>query len=309
MEVLFHGCKTLIIENSEMRAVILVEKGLNLVSYVLKKADTDFIWTNPMGLSCLEKGMHGAVDSYAQSDNYAGGCFGIFPNVGHECTVNGIHFPDHAEEMYLPWHDQVLYDSEERILFEFTVKLSKYPVFIRKTLEITEGSPALRFEAEIHNLGKLPLPYQCGVHPCIGRPFLNGHCEIETPFLPTVTFPDEGSYQTHLDIYDCLQNGYADLRDPVKKIGFGISWDTDMFPYCALWISANNAVGHHRMSGDYVASVLPMNTRKFGLDTAVADGNCPVIEGDSKRAFWYTLTLFSSESRPSGIDRKGNIIL
>lgn len=307
IEVLFYGIQTLIIENSKIRAMILVGRGLNLISYVQKESDTEFVWTNPMGLSCIEKNRNGYMDKFAPSDNYAGGCFGIFPNVGNECEIDGIHFPNHSETAYLPWNYQVLKDEKECMVFEFTVKLSKYPVIIHKTLEITDDSPALKFVEKIKNIGGTDLPYLWGIHPYIGEPFLNKDCIVEAPFLKSIKFPDRGDNNNSFEIYN-VNNGFADVRNPASGVGFGVSWDSNVFTNCAIWISSGAAIGHHRLGGTYALAILPMNSRCFGLDNAVKNGECKILKANEECSVWYTFTSFNIDCKPSMITKDGTII-
>ena len=94
---MFHGYRTLIIENDLIRTMILVDKGVDIISLVHKKSDTEFVWTNPMGLSCLEKRRTAIMDDDCYSDNYVGGMFEILPNFGNSCDFGKVKLPRHSE--------------------------------------------------------------------------------------------------------------------------------------------------------------------------------------------------------------------
>lgn len=296
IEVVFHGCRSLIIENSAMRMMILLDKGMNIVSYVLKQTDTEFIWTNPMGLSCIEKNRLSKMDKYSESDNYVGGFFEIMPNVGGSCKFESMHFCDNSETAYLPWDYQVVEDTEEKMVFQFCTKLSKYPFYIKKTMTIKDGTPEVEFEESVKNLGSIPLKYQWALHPNIGGTFLSGRCVIETPFSDSMPVPCEGAMKQSLRIYDCAGDGVACVRDTVSKTGFALSWDVSVFSHCGIWINSGYSNGHHRHGGAYVVSVLPINSGCFGIDEAVRSDDCDVLGGGESHSCSYRFSAFRGES-------------
>lgn len=317
LEVTLYGFRTLIIENKYIRTMILIDKGADIVELLYKPTDTDFIWKNPMGLSCLKK-MRGLIgDEEILSDNYLGGWFEILPNVGSACTFRNKRFSANSEVSSLPFEYSVLCDTPEKLTLKFFARLSKYPFLLEKTLTITQDSPSLFFEERITNLGLTPLEYQWGHHPNIGGQFLDENCVIDFPECKITNFdkdklvkdifqiPPRGSMENHLVNLTGFKKGFGAFRNKKTGLGIGFCWDEKVFTSCALWISANNDCGHHHHDGAYVACLLPKNTDEFCLDKAVEKGQAPLLQGKESITARFTATVFQSNQKVTGIDFDG----
>lgn len=307
IEVIFHGYRSLIIENDIIRTMILVDKGTDIISYIDKKSDTEFIWTNPMGLSCLEKRRYANMDMDCFSDNYVGGIFEILPNLGDECNFESKHFPSHSEVSYLPWDYQVLEDTEDRLIFCFTVKLSKYPFYLKKKLTVNNHSAALCFDEEVENLGMKALPYQWAYHPCIGAPFLNEDCVFELPFSEVVSMSSQGTMNTVLKSFNCEGNGFGAIRNTKTATGIGFAWDTNIFSKCGLWMQSGYDCGHHHFGGSYVTSIMPKSTETFCLDKAFEKGETAVLPANGIHKTWFTITAFEKSTPVTKIEKNGEV--
>ena len=287
--------------------MLLVDKGTDIISYVDKKSDTDFIWTNPMGLSCLDKRRKAIMDDECYSDNYLGGMFEIIPNFGPACRYGEMHFTQNSEVSLLPWDYQVVEDSAQKIVFKFTVKLSKLPLMLSKTLTITNDLKALCFEEELLNIGAMPVSYLWSQHPCIGAPFLDENCSFELPFTENFDMPKAGSNIGMFEVYDCKNVNYAAIRNKKSGMGIGFSYDSDTYSHCAVWISADENKGHHKWNGAYVASILPCTSKTPVLSEAVKDNSADVINPDEVKKSWYTMTIFSKNTPVNKINKKGEV--
>ena len=318
-EVTLYGLRTLIIENKFLHTMILIDKGCDIIELNYKPEDVDFIWKNPMGLSCLKKMQGIASDSDILSDNYAGGWFEILPNVGGACSFRGKNFSAHSEVSNLPWEYTVVCDTPQKLSICFFTKLSKYPFRLEKTITILEDSPSLFMEEELTNLGCTPLEYQWGHHPNIGGPFLDEHCVIELPACKTQNYsngrqslyplsvdddgreidiskmPKRGSMKNYLVNLSGFSIGCASVRNTKTHLGIKFSWDKDIFSSCALWISANHDTGHHHHDGAYVMCFLPKNTDTFSLDKAFEKNELPVLSGGGCVKTWFKAEILNKD--------------
>lgn len=294
IEVIFHGYKTLILENDYIRTMLLVDKGVDIISLAHKKSDTDFVWTNPMGLSCLEKRRKSIMDDYNTSDNYVGGMFEILPNFGDECDFYGkVHFPQHSEVASLPWDYQVLEDCADCVKLRFVVKLSKFPFMLTKVLTIKNDSMSLFFEEELKNLGNVELPYLWAQHPCVGAPFLNENCVLELPWNEQIKMPKQNYGEQIFSLHKTDKN-YALIKNTKTNLGIGFEFDAATYTHCGVWISPFSDCGHHRHEGAYVASILPTNCGEMGLVNAYEKGAAPILKPNETKKSWYTISLFEN---------------
>lgn len=290
IEVLFHGYRTLIIENDWIRTMLLVDKGLDILSLVHKRSDTDFVWTNPMGLSCMKKRMTALMDEDCYSDNYLGGFFEILPNFGDPCVCGNVRFPRHSEVSLLPWEMQLVEDSADCLKIRFTVKLSKYPFLLVKTLCMRNDCAQLDFYEELTNLSMEDMPYLWAQHPCIGKPFLDEHAMIRLPD-EDIRIPAEGSGAQLFKLI--CANGCDSVAVVNEKSGLDIQFrfDPQIYTHCGVWIKANYDVGHHQFGGGYVASILPCNCAVLTLSEAVKAGVAPILRARQTVTSWYTIAL------------------
>lgn len=307
LEVTLHGYRTLILENDLMRVMLLIDKGTDIFSYVHKKTDTDVIWTNPMGLSCLAKRRSAIMDDDCYTDNYLGAMFEILPNFGSTCVYQNVHLPGHSEVSSLPWDMQVVEDSAERVVLKFTVKLSKMPLMLTKTLTVTNGSTALCFDETLTNIGYVAVPYLWAQHPCIGQPFLNEDCVYELPFREDISMPAPGKPERHFQIYPSGEQNFAAIRNQKTGLGVGFAFDPAEFSHCAVWVKPDSGIGHHKWDGFYVASILPCNCEMTTLSEAAAKGVAPVIEPGETKTAWYTMCLFEQATRVQKVHRDGSV--
>lgn len=291
-EFVFRGYRSLLIENDCIRTVLLLDKGTDIISFVDKKTDTEFVWTNPMGISCLEKIRKGNMDENCFSDNYVGGWFEILPNLGGPCEFAGKHFTGHGEVCNLPWDYTVLEDSEEEIRFMFITRLSKYPFELRKYLTVKKGEATLYFEEAVTNLGAISMEYTWSHHPNVGYPFLSGDCVIELPFVQdTIPMPDIGTMSEEILSFDDINIGCAVIRNQSTGVGIRFDWDKGIFKHCKVWINAGNLTGHHHHGGAYVACVLPCSSKTMDLDKASNGGETLVLEAYGTVKSYFTVSV------------------
>ncbi len=307
LEVYLHGYRTLLLENNCIRATLLVDKGVDIISFIHKPTDQEFVWTNPMGLSCLEKRRTTIMDTDCYSDNYLGGMFEILPNFGEACSYRNMHFPQHSEVSFLPWDMQVILDSPEIIKLKFKTKLSKYPFIVEKELTLRENSASLCFEESIYNSSEESLPFLWAFHPCVGFPFLNDDCIFELPFAPNKPMPRINSNENYFEIFDSGENNFAAIHNKKTGTGIAFSWDSFSFPHCALWINAGATLGHHRLGGAYVASILPCNSSVLGLTTASKSNKAPILKPGATVSGWYNISSFSMNKELTGVTKEGDV--
>lgn len=290
-EFFFRGFRCLLVENNAIRVIFLLDQGADIISFVDKKTDTEFVWTNPMGISCLDKIRLSKMDHDCLSDNYIGGWFEILPNVGNACTLLEKHFSTHAEAAHIPWDYQVCEDSEEKIRLMFITRLSKFPIEVRKYLTLTKNDQTLCFEEEFKNLGACEIPYHWGFHPNIGKPFLNENCVFELPFAGRqIAMPKEGSMENSLTFFENVKTSYARVLNQKTGVGLELTWDSRLIQNCWLWISAGQNRGHHHFDGTYVACILPTSAENLeGLERAYRAGTALILPADGVQKNQYCI--------------------
>lgn len=171
-EVSIGSCRSLILENELISALILLDKGSDIAEFVYKKTDTDIFWRSPGGLDLLNQ-------PYTGREVYEGGWFEAFPNAGEPCSCGGASLQRFGDARFIPWEYSVIEDSPEKVVIKTFAKSNCLPLFIEKTITIESNKATLRFDEKAANPNHVAYDFTWGHHPNISRPFLDGDCEVE----------------------------------------------------------------------------------------------------------------------------------
>lgn len=318
-----YGCRFLEIAILGYRALILLDKGTEIIELNHKETDTDFLWRSPLGLSCLRKIRFAPVDEQALTDGYTGGWFEAFPNVGEACRHRGALLPHYGEVCYLPWEYTVLKDDPGEVALKCFVRTTKTPFFVEKTFSLKTGVAALRIEESARNLGGESLHYQWGHHPNFGPPFLTGKCLLDLPggeifvdyaapgsrltqgtrglwpYIPgrdcteidLRTIPPAGAGGCEEISVNNLPEGWVRIADPERGIGLRLDWDVIRCPHLLLWQVTNGDTGYPRYGGTHVLGCIPRTDTVRGLADAAQAGGCRMIGPNETITLWITATV------------------
>lgn len=337
-EIGLYGMRALVLENQRLHTLFLLDRGADILEFNYKKTDTDFVWRNPMGYSSIQKLQGAPVDADTYADNYLGGFFEILPSIGGGGSYKGIHLGGYCESNQLPWEYEVLCDTPECVTLRMFVRLNKLPLQLERCVTLRENEAALCMEETVTNLGLEPMDFQWGWHPNIGGGFLNGNCVVDLPGQEmqvlrassrfsqqaTGTWPllHEPGRQETVDYSKMLppdtmldelvdvatpKQGWAAVRDTARGLGIGLSWDSGVFPYAAVWQSCCHREGNFRLGGAYVLCFLLRSHRTMGLPQAVENGETVPLQGKASVRGRLTLSVFE-ESRPvTGVAADGTV--
>ena len=100
----YKGMKVLVIENSEIRVVVVPDKGSDIVSFRHQPTGTEFMWESPVGLRNPAKYVPAvSAPEGPFHDLYEGGWQELFPNPGDAYQAQEVSLPFHGEVALLPW--------------------------------------------------------------------------------------------------------------------------------------------------------------------------------------------------------------
>ena len=136
----YRGLKTVVMENSVIRVLILADKGADVYSFVHKPTDTEFMWRSPWGVRDPRKFVPSTGSTQGMwLDYYEGGWQTALPHGGYPDEVYGAEFGLHAELNNLPWDARIVEDSPERVAVNFKTRGVRMPVAADMTLSLEEG--------------------------------------------------------------------------------------------------------------------------------------------------------------------------
>ena len=284
------------LENERIRVSILVDKGSDVVEFLDKAKDTDFMWKTANGIRSVKTEPAFLGNAWNFRSYYEGAWQELFPHGSGPAKFHGAELPMHGEVASLPWKYAILTDTPEEVVVKLWVRTVQSPFLLEKTLTINATDPWVRFDEKATNLGTGPFDVLWGHHPAFGPPFLSTDCTIEFPkgrfvdgdescrkILPYGS-PGKMCYLTDFD------DGWYGIRNAKTDVGFGMKWDADVFRVIWIWQCFGSNAGWPSFGHDYVCALEPVSS--FGEDHYDIKGRVPMAGAEvletSFHAFSYS---------------------
>lgn len=166
---------TVTIANEALLVTCTPAHGFSLSSLVDRASGAEALWRRPgfLPAPCTRAlGPSGAASEETFLDVFCGGWFEMFPEVGYTREGDIASFV-HGEAVRLPW--ELLDCGPDRLAAR--VATVRRPLVLERTVAL-EG-PLLRVGERVENVGRSPVPYSWGHHPCFSREtFAGGRLEV-----------------------------------------------------------------------------------------------------------------------------------
>lgn len=332
----------LVLENELLRVSVLLDKGADIYEFLYKPKDIDFMWRSPQELPDpgVSRPSSAREDGFFM-DHYHGGWQEIFPNGGRHCTYKGAELGQHGEVALLPWRCRIEVDTPDEVAVRLWVRTVRTPFFVEKTLRLKSGVGALFIDERIVNEGREDMEFMWGHHPALGGSFLDDTCRIDAPAtrvevhsplgatsrleagavfesFPVVTdkmgaaydlskIPPHGTGTSEMVYLLGLEEGWYAVTNTSREVGFGMSWDRDIFPVVWLWEEFGGGQGYPWYGRTYNIALEPFNSWPGGMDTALARGNCAKIAAGSEVCASLVAVAYEGMKKVSGISRDGKV--
>jgi hypothetical protein len=342
-QITWQGFKALILQNERLQIVVLADKGTEIVQFLYKPLDIDFIWRSPNPLRDPSRfvpiGSSGNSDFF---DRWSGGWFEVIPNGGPANEIHGAPLGQFAETINLPWEYRILEDDPQQVKVGFWVTTYRTPLLIQKTLTLKTGSTSLFIEERITNQGKEAVSFMWGHHPVIGEPFLDESCQLWAPECEVEVFHDEdgpdyrmGLHQTgrwpvikdrhghglNLQVVppksartmdNCYLKeftaGWIAINSRRLNTGFGLAWDPQVFRYIWLWQALGGGIGYPWYGRTYNIGIEPWTSYPcVGLDKAIENNTALTLQPGESIDAWLTAAVFSELDEVRHISRDGTV--
>lgn len=337
---LYKGMRVLFIENDLVRVGILLDKGADIFQFLHKPTDTDFLWRSPQGLKRPDR-FEATRSSSAGAflDSYHGGWQEILPG-GGPVDYRGAELGLHGEVTHLGWEYEILEDTPECVSVRLSVECIRTPFQLTRIMTLRLGSPTLFIDEELTNLSPESQDFMWGHHPAFGAPFLrNGlrlfipagkaqahspkfaasgilepGLEFEWPIaslgqgeldLSCVPGPDAG-FAELLYLKDLSAGWYA-ILDPEKRIGIGLSWAKEIFPYLWFWLVYGRAPGYPWWDRTYCIALEPWTSIPNNLNQAIEQGTQSQLGGGETLKVSLTATIITNVDTVNNIDQFGTV--
>ncbi len=343
--ITWQGMRAVLIQNELIQVLILADKGTEIVQFLYKPTDTDFLWHSKHALH--NPGAYPKLagdDAATFFDHWSGGWFEAFPNNGWCKTYKNSYLGFFGETLNVPWEVTILKDTPQEVRVGFWFKTFRSPFIIQKVIGIKSGIPALFFDEQITNIGGETLDFAWGHHPVVGPPFLDKHCRISMPDCKVVTFHDEDGPGNRMKLFqeapwpiikgvddkpldlrlvpgpesnsmdncymiDFIDEAFCAVTNTQQKVGFGLSWDVSVFRYFWLWQALGGGEGWPWYHGSYQMAIEPWTTYPCtGLLDAIERGTTLQLEPGEKVNAWMTAVAYASDKDVASIKQDGRVI-
>ena len=337
---LYKGMRVLFIENDLVRVGILLDKGADIFQFLHKPTDTDFLWRSPQGLKRPDR-FEATRSSSAGVflDSYHGGWQEILPG-GGPVDYRGAELGLHGEVTHLGWECEILADTPECVSVKLWVECIRTPFQLTRIMTLRLGSPTLFIDEELTNLSPESQDFMWGHHPAFGAPFLRNGLRLFIPAgkaqahnpkfaasgilepglefdwpiasvaqgdldLSCVPGPDAG-FAELLYLKDLSAGWYAVL-DPEKRIGIGLSWPKEIFPYLWFWLVYGKAPGYPWWDRTYCIALEPWTSIPNNLNQAIEQGTQSQLRGGETLKVSFTATIITDVDTVNNIDQFGTV--
>lgn len=314
-DLVFRGMQTVVMENRYLRISLLVDKGTDIIEFLYKPLDLDFMWRSPLGIRNPTHWIPSSARSDgAFLDHYEGGWQEILPSGGAPATYANAEFGIHGEVSLIPWQFQVVEDRPEEVAVRFWVRTYRTPFYVEKTLRLRENAAVLYIDEQLTNEGEETLPVMWGHHPGFGRPFLSKEATIQLPAATVVVHDplyhpnsqlqpgyqgawpfaetptgervdvskvrDRSASSVELVYATDLTDGWAAVVNQQDKIGFGLSFTKDVFKSVWLWQVYGGYTGSPWYGRTYNLGVEPWTSYpSSGLNAAIDNETAVFVPG------------------------------
>lgn len=268
------------------------------MSYVDRATGFDIIWRNPCvqppRRRILDQPVSGGSDLYDVMD---GSWYVSLPNGFFPCNYFGAPLGTHGELRAVEWKVTSLESAAKTLSVTLEGRSVRTPIIYRRQLTVHAGDPLLRWIETVENRAAEPLPVAWLQHPTFGGPLLDG-AKLLTPAKTVRVFaadnPEALQLQSGYDgkwpfvpergtgkLRDCsivppagagldhsvqltdFSAGWGCVWNESRKLGFGMEWELDKFPYAWSW-NCSGGVRQYPLWGEGHIITLQPSTSPVG---------------------------------------------
>jgi hypothetical protein len=253
----YHGLRAVLLENRQLRVVILPELGAKIWQITYKPLDTDLLWNNPR-VAPARFAINARYD-----DVWSGGWDELFPN--DEATlIDGEMYPDHGEVWTGQWHAEPFSSSDEvGVRLRFVTPISA--IAVEKTIRLRRDASRIEFDHVLTNLGNAPFPFLWKLHPALAvtpehrldfpalkvimEPVFPGtlagapasfdwpYARVAGRSIDLRQIPAATERQLYFFYGTEMQAGWCALTNTRNRLACGLVFDQKVFPSCWLFAS------------------------------------------------------------------------
>lgn len=329
LDYTYKGLRIAYLENELIRVGVLLDKGADIFEFTYKPHDLDFIWQSPIDL----RPPFVATSSLAEGafhDYYYGGWQEVLPSAGwasqpYQGTYQGLH----GEVSLLPFQAVISEDSPDLVSLKMRTRLYRSPLLLERTLTLRRDRSVLFIHERLLNESASEFAVMWGHHPAIGEPFLDDSCIVQTcsKKVEVLAYHPNGLWETSVDFefpwvrnrrtgelqditripgseaksvdvvfFKELEQGWYGLTNQRRRIGFGMSWDVDLFRYLWMWQVYGGHNDYPWYGRTYNCALEPFTSfPPGGITKAIENGTALIMAAGATIETELTAVAYSGE--------------
>ena len=264
----WRGHRCIALENETLCILVAADKGADILEFLHKPTDTEFLWQSPGGLQSPYFRPSSPLGTGHFREYFAGGWYEMLPNGPSPCEHRGASFGYHGEATLLAWEPKIVEDEPDQVAVRFAVRLNRIPLRIEKTLTLGQGRSTLSVSERITNEANQQVEFLWGQHPTFGGTLLEPGVRVFVPPCDVIVagaVPQDArlaagqkvrwpivrgmagecidlsivpSYESESHDFVRLENlaaGWFALINLRRKVGFAFRFDAALFPVVGYW--------------------------------------------------------------------------
>lgn len=309
--ITWEGHRVVVLENKWVRLSVSLTRGAEILELRDKVTDEDLLWHGHPDIVANRGGIQSmSAQSGVFLENFAGGWQEVFPTGGDPTVYKGATFGQHGEVALLPWGMSIIEDSREKLVVEFSVKSRRFPLSLRRVVELRANEASVRVSGRATNHSEEGIPIMWGHHISIGGAWAAPGVVMEVESGATMTVPEydwpgyrwqPGEYQWpevtkrdstvedatvlpendgsqgHL-IFGPMNDGLMSVVSSELGRRVTFEWPVDAFPYSWCWFVYGGGEGWPLWNQHRLITVEPFTAPVEEFSALVERGHAPVIE-------------------------------
>jgi len=307
------------LENEFITIDVLPELGVKIYNFIHRKSNRNLLWHNPR-IPPARQSIGAKFD-----DVWSGGWDELIPNDIPTSVFGNEMLPDHGEIWSQP--------SERQIKDRTSVRFLNYghvlPTIFEKTITLLPDESHCTVYYRLTNTGRRQINFLWNIHPAVARSpatrldvpavrgivekWGTGHFEAGTEYnWPTAVSrsgqeidmtrvsPLESNLADHHYLPDLSQGWYA-VTDTQTKVGFGLSFPTNIFPN--LWLFRT----FRGWRGLYTLILEVSNGLSFDLALARQTGQCGHLDAGQSIEAEIKAAAYSGYASVERVNSDGSV--
>ncbi|HVJ03162.1 MAG TPA: DUF4432 family protein [Sphingomonas sp.] len=323
-EFTWRGHRCVSLENAQLRAVFVLDKGCDLVELTHKPSDTETLHQAPAGLAPLGTLPSSALAVGNFRDQFPGGWYVMLPNGPGPCEHRGASYGQHGEATFLPWDYAVERDDPGGVAIRAWTRLRRTPLVIERRIALDWAGATLVIDESVTSEAAHPLEVLWGHHPTFGAPLIEAGSAVDLPPCTMVTanvpppaatlrpgtrsaWPELGGEDLSVipgdrrnaqDFLHCeeMASGWFAVRNPRRGAGVAVRWDETLFPLLGYWRLLGGGNDYPWYGARTMLALEPCCDLPSVADAA-ARGTAIVLASGERRETRIEATLFAAGER------------